>query len=198
VFYDSADLDATTTIVWSDVNTEGDAGKLHPYEEYTYRELMYPLLLESSNDAAAVLLRVSPDLLTRMGAYTQSLGLLVTTFNDTSGLSDKNVSTATELSILFRELYKNSPHIFDITRLKQFVGTHTGWLNNNPLIAQEGYRGGKHGFTNEANRTVVAFFDETIATGQVRTIGYVLLQSDDLKADIALLREVVHKNVSLK
>lgn len=195
LFYEAPDLNATTSIAWSDVNTEGDAGKLHTYDLYTYRELLYPLLLESSNDAAAAMLRVQPDLLDRMNAYVGSLGLSHTHFGDTSGLSDENVSTAYELSVLGRMLYAKEPHIFDITRLSQFIGEHTGWMNNNPLVHEEGYRGGKHGFTYEANRTDIAFFNETLENGAVRTIGYVLLGTESVPADITVLREKVRQNV---
>lgn len=196
VFHDIANLTATTSILWSDVNTDGDAGRLHPHEVYSYRELTFPLLLESSNDAAVTMLRVEPDLLEKMNLFVQSHNATATHFEDTSGLSAKNVSTAHDLFLLTQLLFKQDPHIFDITRLKQFLGTHTGWLNNNPLVHQDGYRGGKHGYTFEANRTVVAFFDETIATGETRTVGYVLLGSDHLKEDIEVLRSKVRTNVT--
>lgn len=195
MFYKDTDLYATTSIQWSDLNTEGEAGRLAYAQEYTHRELLFPLLLESSNDAAAVILRVKPDLLEKMNAYAASLGLSNTTFADTSGLSDKNVSTAYELSLLMETLYKHDPHIFDITKLSQFVGTYTGWMNNNPLAHEDGYHGGKHGYTLAANRTDVAFFEETIATGQKRTIGYVILGSENIKEDMALLRDLVQHNV---
>jgi len=198
LFYSSAELDATTTITWSDLKGDGEAGRLKPYEEYSYRSLLYPLLLESSNDAAEVLLRVAPNLVDNMNAYAKQEGLTATAFVDTSGLSDKNVSTAYELFLLSRDLYPTYPHIFDITSLGQFIGTQTGWLNNNPLVDEEGYKGGKHGFTYEANRTVIAYFDETLASGQTRTMGYIVLGSNDLKADIGLLREEVRKNVRLE
>jgi len=198
MFYKDADLSSTTTIKWSDLNTEGAAGRLNFAEEYTYRELLFPLLLESSNDAAATMLRVKPDLLEKMNAYVSSLGLSSTAFEDASGLSEKNVSTAYELSLLVRTLYQHDPHIFDITRLSQFVGTHTGWINNNPLAHEEGYKGGKHGYTLAANRTDVAFFEETIATGQKRLFGYVLLGSANIAEDIALLRAEVAQNVTFQ
>lgn len=195
VFYANADLQATTTIVWPDVVTPSTAGRLHLGEVYTYRELLYPLLLESSNDAAAAMARVLPELLPQMQAYADALNLQHTVFADASGLSAQNVSTAHELSILVRDLYDAQPHIFDITRLRQYIGTHTGWMNNDPFVAQEGYAGGKHGFTIAANRTATVFFDETLQNGAVRTVGYVLLGSDDLLADVELLREQVRQHV---
>jgi D-alanyl-D-alanine carboxypeptidase len=189
---------ATTSITWSDVDTDGAAGRLHPHEIYTYNELLYPLLLDSSNDAAAAMGRVYPDLLSNMNAYVRGLGLTKTSFADTSGLSTHNVSSAHELTVMALDLFKTAPHVFDITRLPQFIGTYTGWINNNPMVGQKGYRGGKHGYTPEANRTIVAFFDEQIATGQTRTIGYVVLGSSDLRKDMSHLRAQTQENVRLK
>lgn len=196
--YADSDIDATTSIQWSDVNTDGEAGKLHVGEVYSIRELTYPLLLESSNDASVVLLRVIPVLIYSMNTYIQSLGLSETVFFDTSGLSASNVSTAGELAIIARDIFIQNPHIFDITRLNQFIGTHTGWRNNNPLVHEQGYRGGKHGFTYEADRTVVAFFDETLIDGSIRTVGYVLLSSGSLQADIPVLRSQIKQLITLR
>lgn len=198
LFYTHTDLNATTSIMWSDVATEGTAGRLNAFEEYTHRGLMYPLLLESSNDASVAMLRVDPKLLERMNEYVKSSGGVYTVFADTSGLSDKNVSTAYELSKLVQPIYSDHQHIFDITRLKQFIGPHTGWLNNNPLVHEEGYRGGKHGFTYSAQKTAVAFFDEKIDGDDSRTIGYIVLGSTDLKKDIELLRSEIQAKVSVK
>ena len=198
LFYRDAPLEATTSIVWNDVTAEGESGKLRYGQVYSYRELMYPLLLESSNDAGVTMLRVQPLLLDAMNAYVKERGLVHTILADTSGLSSKNISTAGELGTVMSHLYRDFPHIFDITRLSQFIGTNTGWRNNNPLVQEEGYRGGKHGFTYEANRTDVAFFEEKIASGQERMIGYVLLGSDNIKNDIDILRAQVVQNVYLE
>ncbi len=131
-----------------------------------------------------------------MNAYAQStLGLSSVAFGDASGLSDENKANAYDLAQLARHIRNDFPHVLDITQLPQYIGTHTGWVNNNPFITDPAYRGGKHGFTYSANRTAVAFFDETLAGGAVRTIGYVLLGSDDLQADMALLRTAIQQNV---
>ncbi len=198
VFYEHAPLEATTSITWSDLETYGEAGRLRYAQEYTYRGLLYPLLLESSNDAATTMLRVYPSLLDQMNEFVAQQGLASTTFSDTSGLGDGNVSTAYELSLLVQAIYQKEPHIFDITNLTQFIGDHTGWMNNNPLVAENGFKGGKHGFTESAHRTGVVFFDEVLASGHTRKIGYVVLGTDDLKGDIAFLRDQIQKNVRVK
>ncbi len=198
LFYRDVNLKATTSITWADIANEGEAGRLGYGDVYTYRELMYPLLLESSNDAAFVVDRVSPDIVIKMNAYVQEKGLTDTTFSDTSGLSALDTSSAQELGLLSMHLYDTYPHIFDITRLTQFIGSNTGWRNNNPLVQEDGYKGGKHGFTKEAGRTDVAIFEETLATGQKILVCYVILKSEHIKSDIQLLRAEVQQKVRLE
>ncbi len=197
-FLDIAVLDATTSITATDVATEGKAGKLKEGDVYTNHELLYPLLLESSNDAAEAMYRVYPQLLDTMHTYTTELGLQHTVFEDPSGLSPHNTSTAKELALLTRFLYQSQPHIFDITLLAQFIGNDIGWKNNNPVFNDETYKGGKHGYTEEAQKTIVSFFDETLQDGSTRTIGYVVLGSTDTKGDIAVLRDQVQKTVQVR
>lgn len=194
-FLDHGDLTGSTTIEWGDVVTEGRAGKLSYGDEYQSRELLFPLLLESSNDAATALNRVHSSLLDEIKVYNEGLKLEHTVIADPSGLSDSNVSTARELSLVARHLYHEKPEVFDMTRIASFYSKDNGWINNNPFAGDDAYRGGKHGFTYAANRTVVAFFEEELTGGSKRILGYVLLGSDDLESDMKLLRDLVKKNV---
>lgn len=188
-------LEATTTLTWSDVEAEGRAGKLKPAQQYTYRELLFPLLLESSNDAAAVYEREYENvLLNAMNEMVDAYGATSTSFSDASGLSDANVSSARDLALITTHLYAEHPFVFDITTLSQYIGPYTGWVNNNPVAAEPGYLGGKHGYTEAAGRTIVALFDEPFVVGR-RQMGYVILGSNDLKADMDTLRTYVSKSV---
>lgn len=184
------DMQATITIAYSDTLEEGRAGKLQAGEVYTAQELLFPLLLESSNDAAVALARFDEEALERMNELATELELPNTTFTDTSGLSAGNVSTPAELAVLTAHIYHTQPFIFDITRISEYFSAENGWYNNSPFITDPDYRGGKHGFTYEANRTAVAFFTEQFAGGE-RLVGYVLLGSDDLGADMQALRAFV-------
>ncbi len=181
----SAEADKEILIDSVAVATEGRAGKLEIGQVYTPRELLFPLLLESSNDAATAIAEV-----------VQPINLADKTMADASGLSDRNVSTAAELAFEARKIYQTKPHIFDITTLKQYVGEYTGWINNSPVINLNGYKGGKHGYTEAANHTLIAFFAEPGLNG--REIGYVLLGSNDLLTDIKELRSIVESSVPAK
>lgn len=191
-FYNQGDLEREVVVTEGDIATEGVAGRLKVGQSYTARELLFPALLESSNDASVAQARVSEhDLILSMYAFARRYDATDVSFFDTSGLSSQNVASARSLGRLATALFMEEPQLFDITRLKQYVASETTWLNNSPFITMSGYRGGKHGYTNEANRTAVAFFNETMSDGRERLIGYVLLGSDDLRGDMLQLRAVV-------
>ncbi len=198
VFWNAVDQFATTTITAADVAEDGRAGRLRAGQRYQNRELLFPLLLESSNDAAATIARTAPfDVVAAMNAYAKQNGATATHFRDTSGLSDENESTARDLVKLFLAVLEYDQHIIDITNLPIYFNHVNAWTNNNPFIEDPAYRGGKHGYTYAANRTAVALFDEELSGGN-RTLVYVLLGSDDLTADINLLRAFVKTAVSVR
>jgi D-alanyl-D-alanine carboxypeptidase len=178
---------ASTTITWGDLNTNGDAGKLSYGERYTLRELLFPLLIESSNDAGVTISRV-------MGsAYTGSLEALLTTEGltdtsiiDSTGLSSANVSSVRDLAQFYTHLRTKHPHILDITQLRMYITNSTGLINNNPVRSLSSFTGGKHGYTPEAGRTFVGTVTLPNNRGE---IGIVLLGSSDLVHDVTQIIE---------
>ncbi len=191
------DLEKNGQVDADDVATEGRAGKLKEGDNYSYRELLFPLLLESSNDAAAFYERATNgEILVQMNTLAKSLGMKDTAFTDASGLSDQNISTVSDMVTFLTHLAKKESYLLDITSLGQYVGKNTGWVNNSPVLA-ENYRGGKHGYTEAANRTLIALFKEDFTQSQ-RTIGYVVLGSDDLAADTTALRDFVENDVTFE
>lgn len=181
VVYDSQSLEQDTLIVWQDIVTEGGAGKLWLGQTYTLRDLLFPLLLSSSNDAAAALARTlgTAAYASAQETILRNAGLTQTTIVDSSGLNDGNISTASELTTFLIYLREHDPFVLDITRLKSYMGPYHGWINNNPGAAFESWRGGKHGYTYAAGRTFAGIFETNGATYAV-----VLLKSSDLQADI--------------
>ena len=192
----SEDLSSTTTVTWSDLAAEGEAGKLSFADIYTFQELLFPLLLESSNDAAATLNRsIGSTLLDTMNTRANAIGAPGTKFTDPSGFRDDTVSTAYDLQLLLSSVYETQPQVFDITVLSSYIGAQTGWMNNNPFVHEIGYRGGKHGYTTTAGRTAVAIFNEEI-DGHTFTVGYIILGSKDLSKDMAALRASVNNSAT--
>lgn len=191
-------LDATTTVSAHAIATEGRAGRLEAGETIVVSELLFPLLLESSNDAAEALAEVSgrTAFLLAMNETADRLSLTATKFEDPHGISPNNVSSAHDLSLLVRHLYKQDRHIFDITTLPQYVGVAHDWMNNDPLVGSEGYQGGKHGFTPEAGRTFAGVWEQELKEGGTRPIGIVLLESDNLKNDAHALRTFAREQIA--
>lgn len=185
------------TISYSDIAEDGRSGRLSVGERYTTHELLFPLLLESSNDAAATLERIAEGaLVEEMNELVVKAGAKDMVLSDASGLSSRNVASARDLATVSSYLYKTEPHIFDITRLSKRVGPYVGWTNNSPVL-EANYRGGKHGYTEAAKRTLVALYEETFPAGK-RTLGYVVLGSENLRSDMEKLRLYATESVSLE
>lgn len=178
----SAKRDTPIMIMAVDVAEEGRAGKLTYGEKTTPYGLLYPLLLESSNDAAHAITRtLGGEYETTVATITHDLALSHTTISDGSGLSPLNVSTVRELAVYYAHLKREEPHLLDITQLPLFIGAHNGYVNNNPAHTLPTFTGGKHGLTDEAGRTFLGSFMNAKGTEEV---GIVLLGSSDLNADI--------------
>ncbi len=193
----TVDRDDLYTVTEADLESHGRAGRLRVGETFPAYELLFPLLLESSNDAAEVYERVTEgDIVRRMNGYAKELGAHSLTVADASGLSDANTASIKDLVTLTSTLYAKEPHLFDIARLSKRAGPYTIWTNNSP-VRDDTYRGGKHGFTEAANRTLVAVFTETFSSG-TREVGYILLGSADLAQDTAALRSFVAQHVTLE
>jgi len=188
---------ATTTLSWRAVATEGRAGRLRAGETLSVYELLFPLLIESSNDAAEALAEYTgrDSFIAEMNLAAARLGMFDTVYADPSGLSSENVSTVSDLVRLLRAVAIREPHLLDITRLSQYVGTEHTWVNVNPVSSVDAFRGGKHGYTDEANRTFVGLFEHEFSGGVVRTLTIVLLGSEHLPTDVATLRAFVDASV---
>lgn len=180
------------------VKTEGFAGGLVAGEVITTGDLIYPLLLESSNDAAEALARHygRDHFIRQMNNKARSIGLRSTIFEDPSGLSYLNVSSAEDLFILAQHIFRNKKHIFDLTlKEKQANGRHM-WNNISKFLDYEGYLGGKNGYTDEAGKTVVALFDLPLAEFENRKIAIILLNTNDIKRDVDSILTHMTQNVS--
>lgn len=175
--------DTETTINWDDLNTDGDFGKLVYGEKLTLEQLLFPLLLESSNDAGAAITRTFGSLYPEavQGAI-DDLGLKNTSIADGTGLSVKDVSSPRDLANFFVHVRKTYPHITDITQLRMHINGKRGLVNNDPARTFPNFTGGKQGYTPEAGKTFVGTFMLPQSHGEV---GIVLLGSTDLKSDIA-------------
>ncbi|MBI4087049.1 D-alanyl-D-alanine carboxypeptidase [Candidatus Kaiserbacteria bacterium] len=197
VTLDTLDLEATTTLSRRAIATEGRAGGLAAGEVFSIRELLFPLILSSSNDAAEAIAEYEGRdiFIAAMNNTAQSLDMVHTGYDEPSGLSPRSVSSVSDLAKLALYLVRERPYLMDVSQLDTYVGEDHAWRNINPASHLATYRGGKHGYTDEANRTLVSFFEEETASGAPRMFLVVLLGSNDLKADMATLRAYLQSDV---
>lgn len=187
---------ARVTILAEDVREEGNSGKLVKGETFTTKELLYPLLMVSSNDAGAALARTygRAQFVAKMNAFAWSIGAINTAFADPTGLSYNNVSTTEDMVKIISWIEKNRPDILDITLQKtKSIRTHT-WTNSIPFLNMSEYAGGKNGFTDEAQRTSVSLFSYPELGKDFEKVAIVVLKSADRNKDtLALLHSLIVK-----
>lgn len=182
---DILDPHEIVTVTKSSIDTYGTVGGLATGEKILVKDLYYPLLMESSNDAAEVLASAydREAFIFKMNEKAKELGMTDTSFEDASGLSANNVSTSRDLFILADYIDKNHPDLWDITRIREFAILKHDWVNNNPFMTRSSFIGGKNGYTYEADRTTVSIFELDI-DGQKRKVAIIVLKSSDIKSDV--------------
>ena len=178
------------TITRSVMATYGNTADFRAGEVFSAGDLLYPLLMVSSNDAAEAYAESygKTRFIQAMNDFTQSIGAYRTYFADSSGLDPKNVSTVDDLALIVNWIRLNDPAIIGTTELKtKTVRSHT-WVNPTHFLSWSYYIGGKNGYLPEADRTNVSLF-RWGAKGDIYAI--VVLGSDNRDADtIALLKKI--------
>ena len=167
------------------VLTLGDKGGLIRGEELTVKDLLYIMLMESSNDAAMALANDNPRLdyyqfLNLMNSKAQELGLENTYFLDPVGLNSKNKSTALELAKLTNHAL-SFPVLWEILKTSELTiysidnkFSHN-LLNTNQLLDKIPFlKGGKTGYTEEAGECMLTVSDISSSFGDSHLITVVL------------------------
>jgi len=177
--------------------TYGQNGNFRAGEKVKVSDLLYPLLLESSNDAAEILAEHfdRTSFLNKMNQTAAKVKMTKTFYDDPSGLSAKNQSTVADLFKLTGYIKQNSKELLAITKNRSYkTKTHT-WFSNNQFLMSPGYSGGKSGFTDPARQTVISTFDLPLGKGVTRPIGIVLLRSKDRQKDVSNIVRYLNRNV---
>lgn len=189
---DKYSLDSVLTVSREAVETYGQSGGLQSGERLTLRSLLHALLLESSNDAAeAIAINAGRlNFVRAMNAFAITKGMLDTEFEDPSGLGD-NISTAKDLYILAKYIFEKRHDIIDVTAKKVYSDEGHNWKNPVKLLAYDSYLGGKNGYTDEAGRTSLAFFDLIGSDKKHHTIVVIVLDSENRESDVLNLLEMI-------
>jgi serine-type D-Ala-D-Ala carboxypeptidase (penicillin-binding protein 5/6) len=162
---ESAELSARVTVSATAATQSGASLGLEPGEQISVRQLLYGLLLQSSNDAAVALAEQvggSVDaFVAEMNDRARSMHLRDTHMESPSGLDDRGFSTVRDLAAMARAAY-GFPAFAKITRTKfHDVPSPTGVdrhiQNRNVLLwLYRGAVGVKTGFTSAAGHCLVA------------------------------------------
>lgn len=174
------------TITQPMLDAYGDAGHLVLGETYTLSELLFPLLLESSNDAAEAIAQSYgyDSFIQEMNAFVAGLGMNSTSFKDASGLNPGNDSNARDLFLLSRYIYAKEMPLLNLTRQTTYSvatttdhGAHT-WHTINPFPLDPHFLGGKTGRTTEAKESMISFFRFVDSTNRIYPVAIIVLRSD--------------------
>lgn len=158
---ETADPDEEFPVPPQCVGIEGSSVYLQAGETVTLRGLLYGLLLQSGNDAAAAIAcRVAGSVeafAELMNRRAQELGMEHSRFTNPSGLHEQqHYSTAYDMALLACACLKNET-VAEICAAKSAaVGTRV-FVNHNKLLSRyEGCIGMKTGYTEMAGRTLVS------------------------------------------
>jgi D-alanyl-D-alanine carboxypeptidase (penicillin-binding protein 5/6) len=155
------DLSKMIKISKEAVAQEEDFGRLEAGRELSVEYLLYPLLMESSNDAAFALANdyegiTEERFVSLMNLEAQKLNLQNTYFFNVSGLdpeesgTEMNYSTVADLAKLAKELLKDSL-VWEILSTPKFDLYGPELVNTNELLGEvPGIVGGKTGYTDLA------------------------------------------------
>jgi D-alanyl-D-alanine carboxypeptidase len=183
------DLEEEITISKEAILQEENFGQLQMGSIFPVRYLLYPLLMESSNDAAFALAddyegMTESKFISLMNWETDNLGMKNTSFINASGLDPEddepktkiNISTAKDLFLLTKNLLPEEL-IWKILSTKEFSEYGPVLTNTNKLLGKvSGIMGGKTGYTEEAGECMI------LVTKAPKNSGYVisiLLGSED-------------------
>lgn len=160
--------------------------------------LMFPLLTESSNEAAkAIASGLGESYFVRlMNDKAASAGMGSSRFADPAGSSSQNISTAEDLFALSKYLYNNRSFLLKISSGTLGASAYGepvfGNLQNFNLVPGSAgtFVGGKIGKTTAAAETYVGIYEFEVR-GEKRPIAFIVLGSDDVYADMAALTNYV-------
>jgi D-alanyl-D-alanine carboxypeptidase len=191
VVVDSMSLDQKITVPPDAVAADPSQQILTAGETFTVSDLLYVLLLPSSNVAAETLADYygRTRFIAEMNARAESWGMASTHYDDPSGLSAGNQSTPADLLKLAQKIYADYPQLLAITRTPQV--TVTDWSSGNTLsirsindfAGRADFIGGKTGYTDEANGNLLSIFNRAGHPTLILVMG----TSDDQRFDNTLM-----------
>lgn len=154
-------LDEVVTVAPEWAGIEGSSLYLQAGEDITLEALLYGLLLQSGNDAAAAVAGwcggSQEEFVALMNQKAQELGMENSHFSNPSGLDAENhCSSAYDMALLARACLENKTLAAMVSTRSITFGTRTFTNHNKLLWRYEGCVGMKTGYTEAAGRTLVS------------------------------------------
>jgi D-alanyl-D-alanine carboxypeptidase len=148
------------------IATEGVAGSFSVGESYSAEDLVYAMMVVSSNDAAIALAETMPEgqFVNLMNQKTAELDMNNTRFSEPTGLSMLNQSTTDDLSLLLKYAWEFHPDLFSVSSRKTAIIRELNSRKNirltniNALAPRNDFLGGKTGYTEDANENLLSVF----------------------------------------
>ena len=166
-----------------------------------FKDLLFALLLPSSNDAALTLAQNYPGgekvFIDKMNEYAKFLHLNNTSFADPAGLLDgEDYTTPIELARLASVALKNKIFAEVVATKHKIISDADGLLsysifNLNKLLGIDGINGVKTGFTDEAGQVLVT----SKKTTDGHTVIAVVMNSKDRFLDTKRLLDYISNNL---
>ncbi len=165
IVLENLELEKTVIVSEKAIAVYGEMGNLMVEEEISVENLLYALLMESSNDAAVALaeaieIKTNQNFVSLMNKKVDQLELTSTRFSDPSGLNPNNISTVEELVKLVKYSF-NQPIIWQIMKTPEIdLGGHH-WINTDELLNRlPNVIGGKTGYTLEAQGCLILVVEQ--------------------------------------
>lgn len=186
-----------TIVITNDMRVPTSKPRLWVGQKVRAFDLLYPLLLESSNESAAAFAQTLGEerFVRLLNLKAEALGMKSTRLADASGASHENVSTPEDLFTLLAYLRTNQSFFLRISagEVLRELGASLAWggmENLNGFTSADGFLGGKIGKNGTAKETMAAMFNVSVR-GEKRPIAIIALGSDNVLADVAMLKQYV-------
>ena len=185
VISENIDLRKSISVTADMLEAFGSTNGLVAGKKFNVVDLFYPLLIESSNDAAEVLSSFlgREKTLKLMNEKAKSLGMENTAYVDPHGFDPANISTPTDLFYLSRYILNNRTPLFNITKGEDVSSygekTFKDLENKNLFFDEEGFIGGKTGYI-KASKYNGVFLMKFSNSKIERRIAIIMLGSENL------------------
>jgi D-alanyl-D-alanine carboxypeptidase len=188
------------------LQAHGTTPVLKEGEKIKIKDLLYPLLIESSNDAAEAIGSYlgREKTVSLMNQIAQRIFMKNAKFFDPSGFDPRNVASVQDLFYLAKYILNSRPEILKITRGETPENLFPEKIdpqklsNKNIFSKLESFVGGKGGYLDEAKYTGVFIFKAKDKEGKERYLLFIILGADGLTKETLKLISWTKENFPLE